>query len=799
MTVIPTKWKDRYERLGSMDRAELKERLRQYICARADAFRYRLGLVLPHDIELVSAPSKGRFFFSPDAVPPLCTLLKQRFPAQASDIVRRAEEICRHRFDLLGHENLDYGSQIDWHLDRVHIRRAPRKFWFKIRYLDFEEVGDSKITWELNRHQHFVTLAKAYRLTNDEKFAREIFNQWQHWHGENPYPVGINWASSLEAAFRSLSWIWTYFLLAGSPAMPPGFRDEWLRVLYISGRHIENYLSTYFSPNTHLLAEAVALFFIGTLCPEIATADHWKQRGWQIILQQASRQVQSDGFHFEQSTYYHVYALDLFLHAAVLACINDVAIPPEFDRTLEKMLEALCLLGRAGTPPLLGDDDGGRLFDPSRNRAEHLLDPLVTGAVLFGRGDFKFVTVSLREESLWLLGEQGASEFDRLIAEPPKSSSVGLPAAGLYLMAFEDGKHQLTIDAGPQGAGTAGHGHADALSITVNSDGRSLLIDPGACEYVGPERDIFRGTRSHNTLMVDNADQAEPRGPFAWKKLPSVKADGWVNGSGFDLFVGDHDGYSRLASPVMHRRWVFSLKSEFWLVRDLADGRGQHRLDLYWRLNPELSPEAGSPDTFLDSSGLAGLRIITQGDGWSRELAQGWWSPAYGVKDPLQVLHFSNVAALPSEFVTLIVPVANGVSQIGNLSKLEHNSTSSLVSGYFYNTPEKEHAIVFADGKPWSLGVWASDAEFAYWGRGQNNGFWSTIVCNGRYLELGGERLFSCSRPVLRCEIITTGEKIHVLCSDNEALVVNDHLCKLWANFEPVMSDSATGARKVTR
>src|SRR5438094_256388 len=83
--------------------------------------------------------------------------------------------------------------------------------------------------------------------------------------------------------------------------------------------------------------------------------------------------------------------------------------------------------------------------------------------------------------------------------------------------------------------------------------------------------------------------------------------------------------------------------------------------------------------------------------------------------------------------------------------------------------------------------VWASDAEFAYWGRRQNNGFWSTIVCNGRYLELGGERLFSCSRPVLRCEIITTGEKIHVLCSDNEVLVVNDLLCKLWANFEPVM------------
>ena len=54
-------------------------------------------------------------------------------------------------------------SQIDWHCDRVHGKCAPRKPWFRVKYLDFAEVGDSKVTWELNRHQHLVTLAKAYR------------------------------------------------------------------------------------------------------------------------------------------------------------------------------------------------------------------------------------------------------------------------------------------------------------------------------------------------------------------------------------------------------------------------------------------------------------------------------------------------------------------------------------------------------------------------------------------------------------------------------------------------------------
>src|SRR6202008_22536 len=105
-------------------------------------------------------------------------------------------------------------DQIDWHADRVHGVGAPRKLFYQIHYLDFDEVGDSRVTWELNRHQHFSTLAKAYWLTGDKKFADEVFRQWYHWHAENPYPVGINWASSLEVAFRSLSWLWTYFLLA---------------------------------------------------------------------------------------------------------------------------------------------------------------------------------------------------------------------------------------------------------------------------------------------------------------------------------------------------------------------------------------------------------------------------------------------------------------------------------------------------------------------------------------------------------------------------------------------------------
>src|SRR5213078_1821048 len=148
------------------------------------------------------------------------------------------------------------------------------------------------------------------------------------------------------------------------------------------GRCIERYISTYFSPNTHLLGEAVALFFVGTLCPELPSAERWKDLGWKLTLQEAQRQVRPDGLHFEQSLYYHVYAIDFFLHARILAACNGVSIPAEYDATLERMLNALAVVGRTGSVPRIGDDDGGRLFDGQRNRTEHMLDPLASAAVL---------------------------------------------------------------------------------------------------------------------------------------------------------------------------------------------------------------------------------------------------------------------------------------------------------------------------------------------------------------------------------------------------------------------------------
>ena len=787
---LEQKLKARAKRLRAMGREELLDRLRQQSISRIDALKFRLGR------EVVAAPALGavseapQFFFSAGAIPRLSALLNERLPEVAKQILTQAGKICSHRFDLLGYEGLDYGTEIDWHLDRVHNKRAPRKPWHKIKYLDFAEVGDSKVTWELNRHQHFVTLAKAYRLSGNEQFAAEIFKQWKSWHGENPYPIGINWASSLEVAFRSLSWIWTYHLLDGSPAIPADFRAEWLRAQALNGRHLETYLSTFFSPNTHLLGEAVALFFIGVLCPEIPDAKRWKKLGWETTLKQAHRQVQSDGVHFEQSTYYHVYALDFFLHAGLLASMNGIAVPPSFDQTLQEMLDVLCVYGRAGSPPRFGDDDGGRLFDPRRNRVEHLLDPLSTGAVLFGRGDYKALAREIREETLWLVGEAGVAEFDRLPEQSPRQGSVALQTSGVYVLAGKPGQ-QLVVDGGHQGAMTAGHGHADALSINLNSGGQALLIDPGTCEYVGSgsDRDLFRGTSFHNTLVVDGSDQSQPRGPFGWQRLPKVRAQAWTTGENFDLFVGTHDGYHPLEKPVTHERWVFSLKGQFYFLRDVASGSGEHSLDLYWHFHPALWQRATREGVFFDRTGRSGLRLIVpEESGWTRDVRRGLWSPAYGRKESMPVLHFGTVATLPAEFVTLLVPLAVQSNETGTL-KIVPNGTSQS-AGYRYRAGKADHLIFFRREKKWGFAGWSTDAEFLYFGIDPSSDTRLLILCNASFLEVEGKKAISSVRNFLRYEIMMSPDQMQTFSSDEEVEISEQLLRNFSMELEPALAGS---------
>jgi hypothetical protein len=754
---------------------EMCTRSWQQAVKRWDAARYRLGLPFNAGSRTSAPQENRRFFFESEDLSMLIALLQERLPQQTEAIVRRAQHICSHRFDLLGYEQLEFGAVIDWHQDIVHGKRSPFKPWFQIRYLDFEEVGDSKVIWELNRHQHLVILARAYLFTRNKHFADELFREWYDWWQENPYPIGINWASSLEVAFRSLSWLWVRHLLEGSSVTLARFSQDSLRALAISGRHIERYLSTYFSPNTHLLGEAVALFFIGTLCPQLSAAKRWQHLGWEIILQESARQVQSDGMYFEQSIYYHVYALDFFLHARILASANQISIPSTFDHILKKMLELLCGLSQTGSLPHLGDDDGGRLFDGQRNRTQHLLDPLAIGAMIFERADFRACTC-LSEEAIWLLGQGGVAKFDRISTAIQAPRSVAFQASGIYVMAAnEPVRQKAVIDAGRLGPGRAGHGHADTLSLCLSVDNHEWLVDPGTFAYVsgGAERNLFRGTAAHNTLQVDLVDQAAPASTFSWRSQPDVRVENWIAAETFDVLVASHTGYRRLQDPVEHRRCVFYLKSQFWLVVDVAEGKGTHHLELSWHLAPGSVLQENALDrVYFAAEDLSAIALITtENHGWTREITAGWSSPAYGKKEPAPILQFRKQTPIPAEFATLLCPWQADRQEIGHLIQMKAAERAANFHGYLYRTAHEDHYIVFSTHPcRWNSGIWSSDASFLYCGVTAQGFLRHLALSGGSFVEMHHRRIFSARRPVARFEWVQEGAREQISCSDDKAI-----------------------------
>src|SRR5436853_1041560 len=292
----------------------------------------------------------------------IAALMAERFPAEREAIIERAERARRGRFDLLGLRDLSFGLPIDWHLEPLSGKRAPLDHWSQIAYLNPDLAGDKKITWELNRCAHFVTFGQAYWMTGDERFAAAFVEQAGAWMEANPLGRGINWASSLELAFRAIAWLWALHLMAASPALDAVFVTRLLKCLIAHGRPIEKYLSTYFSPNTHLTGEALGLLYLGAALPELSRAARWRDTGLQILLDQLPIHVRRDGVYFEQSTYYHRYTTDFYLHALLLTQSSEPRLAGIIRTKLDRLLGYLLHITRPdGTSPLIGDDDGGRL------------------------------------------------------------------------------------------------------------------------------------------------------------------------------------------------------------------------------------------------------------------------------------------------------------------------------------------------------------------------------------------------------------------------------------------------------
>ncbi len=602
----------------------------------------------------------------------MAALIEQRFPDARLALLDRAERAILGRFDLLGLTNLSFGDPIEWRLDPTSGKRTPLVHWSKIDYLDPSVAGDKKVTWELNRHAHFVTLGQAYWLTGDERFADAFTSHALSWMDENPWKLGINWASSLELSIRVIAWIWALHLFSESDRLTPNFVSRFVKYLVAQGCHIESYLSHYFSPNTHLTGEALGLFYLGTALPELGRARRWREAGLRVLLEQLPRHIRRDGTYFEQSSYYHRYTVDFYTHLVALARAANVKLPREVEERLSPALDHLMFITRPdGATPIFGDDDGGRLLNLSARRANDFRDTLAAGAALYGRGDWKFVAGEATVEMLWLLGSEWLGIYDRIEATEPDETSRAFPEGGYFVMrdGWSANASFVLADCGPHGSFGCGHAHADALAFEYAGHGKSWVVDPGTFTYTGDAslRDDFRTTEAHNTVTVDGRPQSVPAGPFAWNHIAQADTKEFIADEAFDYFKGSHDGYERLDDPLTHSRSLLFLKRDdqselpaFVVVRDQFVASEQHEYAVRYHFAPgcavnvhDNAVKATASDDELSISAFAEneLKVRT---------VDGRVSSCYGQCEVAPVALFETRGEGPQQIVSFLVPPKPG-------------------------------------------------------------------------------------------------------------------------------------------
>ncbi len=559
------------------------------------------------DFLLTMRGERPPFFIQPSSREEIVSLIQQQFPHLVTEIEDEAEKVCNHVFDLLGSGPVDldefaeqHGGReacgyLPWHHDfKTGYHWSPKKFYKEIE-IPYGKA-DIKVPWEISRFQHVAVIGQAYWLTGEEKYAQEFVRQVDDWIDHNPPKFGVNWYSTMDVAIRVANWIYGFYVFKDSKAFTDDFLTKFTKRLLVHGRYIMANLENKDVANNHYLSNLVGLIYLGIAFPEFKEACRWRDFGIQELIKEMECQVYNDGMDFEASTCYHRLALEFFFYPDLLCRLNGIELPEAFTDKLKKMFDfVLYVLKPNGKMPPIGDNDNGRLH---LLRTRNILDMtylLSFAAIRFNAPRYKIEEFGFAPEALWLFGPEGYEQWSSLSGKSveelgSKSFSVG----GIYVMRHK--KDYMAISCGPNGqGGIGGHAHNDKLSFVLCVDGEDIIVDPGTCTYTSsPEwRNKFRSTEYHNTVSVDEEEQNKYNSSyfalFRMKEETHARCLAWCDSEECTRFVGEHFGYMKLDTPLIHVREVWFLKKRRkWVVRDFIIGSGDHLMR--WTLHVTADP-----------------------------------------------------------------------------------------------------------------------------------------------------------------------------------------------------------------
>lgn len=505
-----------------------------------------------------------RFFVSPHRARDVARAAAACWPASVEARRSLAADLASGRLDVLGRP-VRIGPGHDWNAlplgpgDDIRYRERPHQFEFIV-------------TSACGMLQDLV----------DPCLVEQTLRSWSRDTFLRKNPAAYD--DSLVAVFRSTALTW---LAAALPALSEHHQElEALvyRIILADTRFIRRRLGLS-APNNHRLADGFGLWYLGYLFPSLREAPEWRRTGEQLWLAELARQTYSDGGSFEHSVHYHELVLEMLAAYVLLSDRRRLAVPGWVRRRYLAMLRLQAVLaGSSGAAPSVGDAVEDSLFplEPSQvcggGWAIHLLAR--SGAEM--PPGFRQAQAGA-EKAYWLSGGDIAPRARELSRS--EGAMHAFPEAGFFGLPHNGGRDRLVFRTGParDSALSAGHMHADLLSVYVDWNRTPVIVDSGTYSYregVPGGRGRFESVRArfmspemHNGPFIRGVDSLErgagefPRGSPA----SYGKARAHLRGPGLVWIEARIDGATPYAGLS---RGVISVLDRFWLVYDRTRVQG---------------------------------------------------------------------------------------------------------------------------------------------------------------------------------------------------------------------------------
>lgn len=410
-------------------------------------------------------------------------------------ILKCADEALSHTFNLLGSGPI-HMKTIKWHTDFKTGFEWPKKFYLKLRALT-GKGADIKVPWELSRCHHLLWLGEAYLITGNEKYSKEVSDVIENWIDDNPLMFSVNWTCAMDVAIRAVNWMFAVNMILSSKNITDKFIAKLYRSLYQHGFFIFHNLEKSIPySNNHYASDLVGLLYLGNLFKDTKRGRAWLHFSKNEFYMEIRAQILPSGAHYERSVSYHRLMTELFSYPIYMLIRLEEQVPVDIMHRVQSMYNYIAeYLKPNGNAPMIGDNDNGRFLPFVHNDFQkhgYLLDSasIDNGIVSFGMG-------SMFEVDKNHIGKSVNYNYTDFKILRKNDAYLFVNNGGYSRFNYHDRKLIGT------------HTHNDLLSFDFTLGEDDVIIDPGTYLYTSSfkDRNEFRSTRKHNTIIVDEEEQ----------------------------------------------------------------------------------------------------------------------------------------------------------------------------------------------------------------------------------------------------------------------------------------------------